>query len=101
MSYEENYREQPRGRGHATSAGSTLALLDLRAPIAIASLVRFGSTSADRARPALRLRGGQLVCRLVYQAGRRTAIHSCSWAAVGPTCSLLAASTSVLVSTID
>ena len=49
MSYEENYREQPRERGHATSAGSTLALLDLRAPIAIASLVCFGPRPAQTA----------------------------------------------------
>ena len=91
----------PVGRAMRRARASTLALLKLRAPIAIASLVRFGPTRADRARPALRLRGGQFVCRLVRRAGRRTGMHNYNWAAVGPTCSLLAASTSVLVSTID
>ena len=63
-----------------------------------ASLVRFGPTRADRARPALRSTRGPVVCRLVYQAGRRTAMHSWSWAAVGPTSDLVHTRASALAS---
>ena len=80
---------------------STLALLDLRAPIATASPVRVGCARADSARAALQPTRGPVVCRLVRRAGRRTGMHNYNWAAVGPTCTLVAASTSVLVSTID
>ena len=41
------------------------------------------------------------MCRLVRRAGRRTGMHSWSRAAFAPTCGLLAASTSVLVSFVD
>ena len=52
---------------------ATFSLLKPRVGIATTLLVCIGY---GRAKAALRLSGGQLVARLVCQAGRRTAMHS-------------------------
>ena len=79
----------------------TRALLGLRAPIATALLVRICYGRAHRARPALRLSGGPVLCRLARRAVRRTGMHSLELGTVAPTCSLAVGSTSVVVSSID
>ena len=66
-----------------------------------ASLVRIGYDRADRARAALWLSGGPVLCRLVRQAVRRTTVHRLELGTVAPTCSLAVGSTSVVVSSID